>query len=221
MVKKKRARVKKESNIEIEVHNDAEEASQMSRSRLKKETINEVNYDTSGQEESRKLRAALTKIKEEAIADNAPNLDITVPKKAKRQAKKPGAKVKMEVFKNEDDMADAEVSDEAMLPGKSTSNGKKSAPKVKPEVVDKEGIKDDIQESNGANQAVKAKSGRKRKLSAIGGPAKTVDPSNPTVRVANIEIESRSTNLGFRKPNQTLPPELPALELSDMARRYC
>ncbi|MCJ1432455.1 hypothetical protein MMC27_001811 [Xylographa pallens] len=190
VAKRKRARVKKESNTEVEAHNAAEAAPQTSRSRSEKKMIHEANYGTGGQEELKKPRAVSTKIKEEAATGDGPIFEISVPRKAKLQTKKPAAKMKREVFEDHEDISENEVSDEAMLPGKSTSNDKKSAQKVKPEVVGKEGIENDMQESTAANQAVKAKSGRKKKMTGIGGPYMTVETSNATVRAANILIES-------------------------------
>ena len=133
--------------------------------------INEVNHDTGGKEEPRKSRAVSTKIKEEATTGDVRKLDISVPRKAKLQTKTPAAKMKREVFEDQEDISEVEGSNMAMLSGKSRSNGKRSAQKVKPEVVDKEGIEDDIPESRGKV------------------PYKTVETSNATVRAADSQIE--------------------------------
>ncbi|MCJ1392687.1 hypothetical protein MMC18_005558 [Xylographa bjoerkii] len=175
VVKKKRARVKKESNSEAEVRNVAEEATKTSPSRVKKER---VDHDANGEEDSIRSRAAPIKIKKDVAAtSNAPDLNTSVPKKAKLRAKKPVAKVKKDVSTTEEDMPELEESDKITIPEKTTTSGRKYATKVKFEVVDKEGVDDAVQESSEAIEAVKAKSGRTKKKTSNKGRAKTVETS--------------------------------------------
>ncbi|MCJ1282586.1 hypothetical protein MMC26_001911 [Xylographa opegraphella] len=182
VAKKKRPRVRKENSTQTDAHNVVEAPPQKTLPHPKKDSMDEVNHTTDGEKRSRKSRAAVPNLKEETHGGDS-KLDMSVPRKAKSQAKRPSARVKGDSLGSDTETAKVEVSDEAMLPEKSTSYGKKSAPKVEAKVVGKGGIGADVQKADGVKQAAEGKSSHKEMMKGIRGPATTVESSNLIVRV--------------------------------------